>query len=152
MKYSEKLKDPRWQKKRLAIFERDGWKCVACDAKDKTLHVHHSSYHGEPWEAPDEELDTLCDYCHERITLVVQIFRQFDKRATCNWIPQKVIGVINSASDLMDHVVSAEPTTDREFYFAFHIVRLLEQIRSLENGTAFESIKKPHSQCAELLK
>jgi len=26
--YSEKLKDPRWQRKRLAIFERDEWKML----------------------------------------------------------------------------------------------------------------------------
>lgn len=39
--YSEKLKNPRWQKKRLEIFERDGWKCRACQDEKSTLHVHH---------------------------------------------------------------------------------------------------------------
>lgn len=28
--YKEKLKDPRWQKKRLQIFERDDWCCQKC--------------------------------------------------------------------------------------------------------------------------
>ena len=37
--YLEKLKDPRWQKKRLEILERDGWKCMACGEKEKTLRV-----------------------------------------------------------------------------------------------------------------
>lgn len=44
MTYKEKLKDPRWQKKRLEIFDRDGWKCVECGDKDSTLNVHHIFY------------------------------------------------------------------------------------------------------------
>ena len=37
----EKYKDPRWQKKRLKILERDKWACQLCDGKEKTLHIHH---------------------------------------------------------------------------------------------------------------
>jgi len=29
MTYKEKLLDPRWQKKRLEVLERDGWACRA---------------------------------------------------------------------------------------------------------------------------
>lgn len=64
--YSEKLKDPRWQKLRLKVFERDGFKCCCCDARDATLHVHHLIYsQGEPWDAPPDTLETLCESCHE---------------------------------------------------------------------------------------
>jgi 5-methylcytosine-specific restriction endonuclease McrA len=64
--YSEKLKDPRWQKKRLEIFERDGWKCTGCGSTKKTLHVHHLFYFKdrEPWEINSGFLITLCDDCH----------------------------------------------------------------------------------------
>lgn len=64
--YSEKLKDPRWQKKRLEIFERDGWKCMACLSKDNTLHVHHIFYlpKKDPWDIPNGLLITLCNDCH----------------------------------------------------------------------------------------
>ena len=62
--YAEKLKDPRWQRRRLEILERDDFSCQACGAEDKTLHVHHKWYVGEPWEAPDEALETLCEPCH----------------------------------------------------------------------------------------
>jgi hypothetical protein len=57
MDYSQKLKDPRWQKKRLEILERDGWKCMACGDKEKTLHVHHIFYlpGKEPWDIPSCE-------------------------------------------------------------------------------------------------
>lgn len=65
--YLEKLRDPRWQKKRLEVFERDGWKCRSCDADDQTLNVHHWRYERgkEPWEYDLEDLYTLCDECHQ---------------------------------------------------------------------------------------
>jgi hypothetical protein len=67
MKYSEKLKDPRWQKKRLQIFDRDVWTCQTCLCTAKTLCVHHIKYEPgkEPWDVPDEYLMTLCEECHE---------------------------------------------------------------------------------------
>lgn len=68
--YSEKLKDPRWQKKRLEIFEMDKWYCQSCLSKDKTLHVHHIDYlpGREPWEYDDKYLMTLCADCHADYT------------------------------------------------------------------------------------
>ena len=65
--YSEKLKDPRWQKKRLKILERDDWTCQRCKSKTETLHVHHRRYlpNTQPWDHPDKLLLTLCDICHE---------------------------------------------------------------------------------------
>jgi hypothetical protein len=64
--YLEKLKDPRWQKLRLRVFEREGFKCQCCDNDKETLHVHHLIYSkGEPWEAPIETLECLCESCHE---------------------------------------------------------------------------------------
>ncbi len=41
MKYSEKLKDPRWQKKRLEIFQRDEFHCQQCGDGENTLCVHY---------------------------------------------------------------------------------------------------------------
>lgn len=65
--YSDKLKDPRWQKKRLEILERDDWMCVKCGDNKKTLHVHHMIYvkGKDPWEVSDDILNTLCSDCHE---------------------------------------------------------------------------------------
>ena len=65
--YADKLKDPRWQKKRLLVLERDGWECQYCGAKDKTLHVHHKKYNKgkPPWEIDDKYLITACEECHE---------------------------------------------------------------------------------------
>lgn len=59
--------DPRWQKRRLEILERDNWTCYACGSKDDTLHVHHVMYCGKPWEAPASLLQTLCETCHSML-------------------------------------------------------------------------------------
>lgn len=66
--YSEKLLDPRWQKKRLKIFERDGFACLECGDSRSTLNVHHGCYLPgcDPWEYADHLLHTLCEPCHER--------------------------------------------------------------------------------------
>lgn len=65
--YFEKLKNPLWQKKRLEVFEKDGWKCSSCGADNKTLVAHHRFYicGREPWEYKTEDLSTLCQECHE---------------------------------------------------------------------------------------
>jgi hypothetical protein len=67
MTYSERLKDPRWQKMRLRILERDAFTCLDCGATDKTLHVHHSYYvkNRDVWDYPLFSLKTLCCDCHE---------------------------------------------------------------------------------------
>ena len=67
MTYSDKLKDPRWQKKRLQILERDEWACVKCSDMKSTLHIHHSKYNGNPWESDNKDLFTLCEECHEAV-------------------------------------------------------------------------------------
>lgn len=65
--YSEKLKDPRWQKKRLQIMERDEFTCQGCGDKTSTLNVHHTAYikNKEVWNYDDIMLVTLCETCHQ---------------------------------------------------------------------------------------
>jgi len=66
-KYSEKFKDPRWQKIRLKILERDEWNYQKCNDTETTLHIHHRYYkkNKEPWEYPLDYLVTLCEDCHK---------------------------------------------------------------------------------------
>lgn len=71
--YWEKLKDPRWQKKRLEVLECYKFTCADCGSTDKTLHVHHMIYRkgAEPWEyEPMGDLMALCEDCHTERTLV----------------------------------------------------------------------------------
>lgn len=65
--YLEKLRDPRWQKMRLEILQRDEWQCKNCGSGKITLHVHHRWYERgrEPWDYPTSALVTLCETCHQ---------------------------------------------------------------------------------------
>jgi len=85
--YFDKLRDPRWQKKRLEILERDKWKCQLCFDDEHTLHVHHKFYEylRDPWDYPDESLVTLCESCHENEMEIIAdagkfIFHKLRKR------------------------------------------------------------------------
>lgn len=64
--FSEQYKDPRWQKKRLEIMQRDRFSCNICGEDEKTLNVHHKYYlkNTMPWEYNDQSLVTLCESCH----------------------------------------------------------------------------------------
>lgn len=68
MTYTETLKVPEWQKRRLEIFQRDNWKCTRCGCKDIELQVHHKDYFPatKVWEYPDTDLTTLCRPCHQK--------------------------------------------------------------------------------------
>lgn len=68
--YVAALRDPRWQRKRLEIMERDGFRCRECKTNDVELQVHHKRYkrNAKPWEHEDSIMVTLCRPCHERIT------------------------------------------------------------------------------------
>lgn len=57
--YSEKLLDPRWQKKRLEILARDNWTCQRCGAVNCELHVHHA-----------------CRDCHDLANKLLRDFRR----------------------------------------------------------------------------
>ncbi len=65
--YTELLKDPRWNKRRLEILKRDNYCCVWCGSGDGILHVHHLYYDKtlDPWEYGNDSLVTLCESCHE---------------------------------------------------------------------------------------
>jgi hypothetical protein len=66
MTYAQKLRDPRWQKMRLRIMERDGFACRHCGDTRTTLNVHHKYYcwGAAPWEYEEHLLLTLCERCH----------------------------------------------------------------------------------------
>lgn len=68
MTYAEKLKHPKWQKKRLEILQRDNFKCKYCGDEETTLNIHHLKYNGKnPWEISNEFLITTCQFCHQII-------------------------------------------------------------------------------------
>jgi hypothetical protein len=77
--YSEKLRLPAWQRKRLDIFQRDKFTCQLCQDTKTELQIHHKAYQKdrEPWDYEDYYLTTLCKYCHAIVTeLKINLFDQ----------------------------------------------------------------------------
>jgi hypothetical protein len=72
--YSDLLKDPRWQKKRLEIMQRDDFTCQLCLDKETTLNIHHKRYNKarNPWEYDNDVLLTVCEDCHNLIKIAEQ--------------------------------------------------------------------------------
>jgi hypothetical protein len=67
--YLDKLKNPKWQKKRLEIMNRDNFKCRCCGDTETNLNVHHIYYNSlnkNPWDYSDNLLITICDKCHKK--------------------------------------------------------------------------------------
>lgn len=64
--YWEKLKDPRWLKRREEILDRDGHSCTCCHSEER-LQVHHQYYikDREPWDYPEWALVTYCEEHHK---------------------------------------------------------------------------------------
>lgn len=67
MNYSEQLKHPKWQEKRLRVFDTAGFRCARCGDADRSLHAHHKLYirGRKPWEYEDGMLECLCEACHQ---------------------------------------------------------------------------------------
>lgn len=65
--YSQKLLDPRWQRKRLEKLQQEDFTCQLCGDTTSTLHVHHKAYFKgrDPWEYENDQLAVLCGECHE---------------------------------------------------------------------------------------
>lgn len=78
MGYTEKLKNPKWQRRRLEILQRDEFRCRLCNDDKTELHVHHKKYNGDPWDSEDDDLVTVCKYCH----LVYESVKEFYKNVS----------------------------------------------------------------------
>jgi len=67
MLYTELLKHPLWQRKRLEVFQRDNFTCQCCGETEKELHLHHLQYKKGtlPQDHDNEMLVTLCCKCHD---------------------------------------------------------------------------------------
>jgi 5-methylcytosine-specific restriction endonuclease McrA len=88
MTYKEKLLDPRWQKKRLEVFERDSFKCQHCEDEQSTLHIHHTYYEygKEIWDYEIESLITLCESCHSEHTRASRHIKNNLKNLHSYWL------------------------------------------------------------------
>jgi hypothetical protein len=109
VKYSEQLRDPRWQRKRLEIMHRDDWRCRKCDNHQEMLTVHHHFYLAgrEPWDYHESLLVTLCDSCHnahhERRRIHV-----YNAKADSYYLSERILfGVLSDTDMIRAKVISA---------------------------------------------
>lgn len=96
--YSELLRNPFWQRKRLEIFQRDNYTCQVCQDQFTNLQVHHKYYidGAMPWEYPDEALITLCELCHEKEEFLKWLNKSIsDLLARDGFIKADIISVYN---------------------------------------------------------
>lgn len=114
--YSDKLLDPRWQRKRLEVLSRDNFTCTLCGDTETTLAVHHKEYSGAPWDVGLDKLKTVCSHCHSSIHFLEKtqplklpfprkIYRQFSVHKT------KIKEIIYYEHGLIDIVIKSSDRT-----------------------------------------
>ncbi len=136
MTYSEKLKDPRWQKKRLQILERDNFTCRYCEDTEKTLHVHHMIYSKAPWLTDNEHLLTLCEDCHKEIEGEIDASKHF-----LSHIINQDTGKFINAVDVL-RSISAREIPEEGFYMISRILNRFYDSDWVKLEDFLTSIKK----------
>lgn len=101
--YSEKLRDPKWQKKRLEILQMENFTCQWCGDKESTLHVHHFCYQKgkEPWDYEPCDLGALCENCHtfEHTKGIPQYIKDIVCTLSCTQLKESVQVIIRYTLD-----------------------------------------------------
>lgn len=107
--YAEKLKDVRWQKRRVKILVRDDFTCIRCKIPQKFVHVHHKAYiwGRDPWEYEDDNFETLCESCHskehkkaEEPKIIKQVVQEIVYREPAT-IPEIIDAHLRNLSELL---------------------------------------------------
>ena len=115
--YRKMLKDSRWQKLRLRIFERDDWTCQACLRKNVSLEVHHWRYEAgaAPWEANAAQLETLCEDCHAQAEAAIdEVHRELKRKNLARAVVRNWAPVRRDLGQVHLWIVSARPEADAD--------------------------------------
>lgn len=133
--YAAKLRDPRWQKKRLEIMQRDEFTCQKCCDTTTTLNVHHNYYepNTEPWDYPDSALVTFCEICHQEETdmrrqeeaYLLDVCRRLGMTASC------LNGLMIALHDIGEFSYFSEPWEMDLTWMLKHFWELREIIKPL---------------------
>lgn len=128
--YAEKLRDPRWQKKRLEILNLAKWQCEDCGTEKVELHIHHSHYlYGvDPWDHPGDLMTVVCKSCHKERQLVEQTIHT-------------ILGYVCQMTDLTTLRSHLLPTIARDFRAALFpgmMEKLLSQLPAPHRNQVLE--------------
>jgi hypothetical protein len=63
--YNEYLKTAHWKRLRAHMLERAEYRCERCGTNRRKLNVHHKNYEHIGYESAYDDLEVLCDRCHE---------------------------------------------------------------------------------------
>jgi 5-methylcytosine-specific restriction endonuclease McrA len=61
-----KLPSDVYERVRLEVLNRDGWKCQECGSC-QNLHVHHQIFRSQAGDDSELNLITLCNSCHAKV-------------------------------------------------------------------------------------
>ncbi len=131
--YSDKLKDPKWQKKRLEVMERAEFTCEECGDKENTLNVHHGYYKwgNEPWEYANETLKCLCEDCHKKYQVVLSDIKEAIshlKLGELEGLRRFIAGTRVRTGDKSVTTPIGDPDTSYGFSFGFCNAFLVEPV------------------------
>lgn len=79
MSFFEQYKSPEWQKKRLEALDSAEFRCQRCFDGESQLNVHHKRYikGRKVWDYDKNELEVLCDSCHQTVHVEKDRFNAF---------------------------------------------------------------------------
>lgn len=150
--YSELLRSPLWQKKRLEVFERDNYTCQYCGSTTKELHVHHKTYKkgAKPWEYDNDSLITLCHDCHENETQEKkELYTMFQEvcllNRKCGFSEQLLSSIFSRVCSELEMIYENEPFiqgSDSIIENAFNGTQLLNDGKILYDKGVISSDEK----------
>lgn len=129
--YFEKLRDPRWQKMRLEVMQKNEFCCEICGDSTSTLNVHHKAYFKdrEPWEYLSQQLSCLCENCHEQTHKTVDPLKFFgsllslDGPRSRDSVSLIIAGILD-----YDYTLSLEITGFKDNKFSAKLYKLGQKI------------------------
>jgi hypothetical protein len=127
MTYSEQLKHPNWQRRRLEMLDAADFECDECGNKESMLHVHHRHYiKGRmAWEYSDEELSVLCEGCHKDTHKYEGYLKEMATELQYQFLPAFVAGYLEDGPEAFG--VRATLKKKEPIYYAIgNIARVAE--------------------------
>lgn len=136
--YRSKYDDPRWQKMRLEIMQRDSFRCRDCGNSHNKLNVHHCRYVRNPWEVEPIFLLTLCESSHEKR----QELENAAKLAMALIFAQSTPQQLKSFADMLSGIAAREKVNDLESFWLGQM-EFMSETRWIQYGKAVPAMR-PH--------
>jgi hypothetical protein len=133
--YSEKLKDPRWQKKRLEVLQNDEFTCQFCGDVETELHVHHKTYvkGRQPWEYDLTNFVTCCKHCHTIAEDLKKAFSEIPLRTIKRHLPDRDVIAIIAISESVTHGLRLSLCSIENDEMTYHMFVRKELIQDIIN-------------------